>query len=71
MKKLEGEFQMGKTIRYEISSDDGKRFCDCEINGNHVKLCGKQGTVYIENLIAQIENRTRGRKPGKYRAATY
>ena len=47
---------MGKNKTFEIATEDGSHFCDCKVDGDSVRLYGKEGQLSIESLIAQIKN---------------
>lgn len=46
----------GSVTDYVISTEDGKRFCDCRLNGGIPILISKEGSISLTLLLKQIEN---------------
>ena len=45
-----------KVIRYDIATEEGKKFCECVRNGDEVILITKEGPLRLLNLLEQVAN---------------
>ncbi len=45
-----------KVMKYEIATEEGKKFCECVRNGDEVILMTKEGPLRLLNLLEQVAN---------------
>ncbi len=53
---MTGSTMEKKVIRYDIATEEGKKFCECVRNGDEVILVTKEGPLRLLNLLEQVAN---------------
>ena len=53
---MTGSTMEKKVIRYDIATEEGKKFCECVRNGDEVILITKEGPLRLLNLLEQVAN---------------
>ena len=46
----------GAVVTYEIATEDGKKFCNCRIEGDITILTSKEGSLSLPLLLKQVTN---------------